>query len=118
MARYRTVYNTLDRPVGIDDDGRTIGGGEYGTVLTTGKAGEQADAAIDRGDLVVVERPAGDGPVNPDALAAFDATDALNAADTPEAIAEVADDVDATPTAAAKRAAAKRAAETQEAQAR
>ena len=110
MARYRTVYNTLDRPVALDDDGRTIGGGEYGSALTTGKAGEVADAAIDRGDLVVVTRPKGDD-LNDDARAAFDATDALNAAPDDEALAEVAEQVDATPTAAAKRAAAKQAQE-------
>jgi len=111
MARYRTVYNPLDVPVAIDDDGRTLGGREYGTVLVTGKPGEAAADAIERGSLVVVERPAADVEVGVDAREAFDATDALNAADTPEELAEVADAVEATPTTAAKRAADKAAKE-------
>lgn len=104
MARYRTAYNTTDRPVVIDDDGRIAAGGEWTPVLASH---DLVRAAVDRGDLVFVDDPGGDEKGHPDAVAAFAAVEALNAAAGPEELAEVADNLDATPTPAAKRAAAR-----------
>lgn len=104
MARYRTAYNTLDRPVVVDDDGRVAAGGEWSPVLASH---ELVKAAVERGDLVFVDEPT--GGAEGQAGEAFAATTALNDADTPEELATVAEDVGATPTPAAKRAAEKAA---------
>lgn len=102
--RYRVAYNTTDRPVPIDDDGRIAPGGEWTPVLA---AAEQVRDAIAAGVLVLVDEPDDLDGIHPDARAAIDATAALNEAAGPEELAEVADDVDATPTPAARKAAAR-----------
>lgn len=102
MGRYRTAYNPTDVPVVIDDDGRVAAGREWSPVLASH---ELVKAAVERGGLVFVDEPK-DG-ADGQAGDAFAATNALNDADTPEELAEVAQDVGATPTPAAKRAAEK-----------
>lgn len=49
---HEVVYNTTDAPVIADDEGRVIGGGEWGAVDTTA---DTVKRALDRGDLVTVE---------------------------------------------------------------
>lgn len=111
MARYVTAYNPTDRPVVIDDEGRTVAGRSWAPVI---RQAEEVRGAYERGDLVTVSRPADDDELDPQAVEAFDATDELNEADGPEELAEVAEDTGATPTKAARKAAAR----TQEAKAR
>lgn len=101
---YITVFNTTDRPVPIDDEGRSLPGGEWGPVLTTA---DQVQAALDAGHLVKVDTPAKDANVNPAAAAAFAATAELEKARKkgPDELADVAAVQAATPTRAAARAA-------------
>lgn len=47
---YATAKNTSAAPLVIDEDGRTIGGGEWGTVDTTSTT---VRAAVDAGSIVV-----------------------------------------------------------------
>ena len=104
---YVTAYNTTDRPVLIDDEGRTLGGGEWGPVLTTE---EPARMALDAGTLVKVAEPKNLDDVTPEARSAFERTSELEEArksgDT-GAIAEAAEQAAATPTKGARRAAAR-----------
>lgn len=72
---YRTGYNPTTSPVVVDDEGRTIGGRDWGTYDSTERA---ANDALDRRDLIAVrdpdpstEMPPG---VNPRALRAFERT--------------------------------------------
>jgi hypothetical protein len=111
MGRYRTVYNPTDSPVVIDDEGRIAAGREWTPVLASH---ELVRAAVDRAALVFVDPPKDEEGLNPAALDAFHRTAALNEADGPEELAQVADDTGATPTPAAKRAAAKAAAQAEE----
>lgn len=67
---YRTGYNPTDTPVVVDDEGRTIGGREWGTYQTTEDA---AQAALSDGRLLEVEVPDEAG-VNPLATAAHERT--------------------------------------------
>jgi hypothetical protein len=108
-TRYRTVYNVTDRPVPIDDDGRIAAGGEWTPVLASHPL---VRSAVDLGVLVFVTPPDTTGDdvrkaLNPAALAAFDEVERLNTADGPEELAELADELDATPTPAARKAAAR-----------
>lgn len=62
---YKTAFNPGDSPVVVDGEGRTIGGGEWGTVQTTE---DSASAALDSGALVIVEvDDAESGDLNPEA---------------------------------------------------
>lgn len=47
-----TVYNPLDRPVVIDEEGRTIGGGTWAIALTTA---EPVRAGLEAGTLLEVK---------------------------------------------------------------
>ena len=72
---YRTGYNPTVSPVVVDDEGRTIGGREWGTYESTEDAAQQA---IDRRDLIPIKDldPTAETPpgVNPRALQAFEHT--------------------------------------------
>lgn len=50
MPKY---FNTTDGPLVVDEDGRIVGGGEWFEVKQTSKI----KAAIERGDIVVVDSP-------------------------------------------------------------
>lgn len=76
---YRTAGNPTDRPQPAGDDGQTIGGGEFGPVVAAAAAvviaiGDERLRWADRPDDVDTDT------VRPDALEAWDATDAANAA--------------------------------------
>ena len=103
MARYRAAFNPTDRPVVVDDEGRTLAGRAWGPVV---EAAPEVRAARERGELTFVDRPKGDDDLDPAAAAVFDAVDELNAAPDAEAIAEAADEHGAPPTKAARKAAA------------
>jgi hypothetical protein len=66
---YRPAYNVLDRPVVVDDEGRTLGGGEWGVVESTSDAGR---GALARGDVVLVDDDLDTEGTNRDALAAVE----------------------------------------------
>jgi hypothetical protein len=100
MARYKTAFNTLDVPVVVDDEGRSIPGRGWAPVLTSV---DQVRAAVDQGFLVYVTADGDSADIDADAREALAATDALNAADTPEEIADAAETTGATPTKAARR---------------
>ena len=51
---YRTAFNPTDSPQPSSDNGKTIGGGEWGTVDTTDAS---VQASIDSGALLYVEVP-------------------------------------------------------------
>jgi hypothetical protein len=69
MAFNAVVFNTTDAPVTTDDEGRTVGGGEWAAVDTTEDAVQDA---LTRGTLVEVDTPSDTSSINPDAKAAFD----------------------------------------------
>ena len=72
---FRTAYNTTDAPVVVDSEGRSIGGGEWGTVETTEDA---VKAALEAGSLEIIAGELDDGPgQNPDALKAQEETQRL-----------------------------------------
>lgn len=64
-AGYVPVCNVTDRPLVVDGEGRTLGGGEWGATL---KSAEQVKAALGRGELVELDGDAG----TPEAKAAVD----------------------------------------------
>lgn len=64
---YRAAYNVLDRPVPVDDEGRTLEGGGWGTIDATSEAGK---AAIDQGNVVLVDLDTDAPGLNLDALRA------------------------------------------------
>lgn len=68
-----TVFNTSDRPITVDSEGREVGGREWGTADST-FAGVKG--AFDVGTLIKAVIPAG-GDVNPLARAADDRTQRL-----------------------------------------
>lgn len=74
---YRTAWNPADVPVVVDAEGRTIGGGEYGTVDTTDSA---AKALLDAESLLLVSDPPSDADINPALRAALAATEARQVA--------------------------------------
>lgn len=102
---YTTAFNPGDTPVPIDDEGRTLAGGEWGPVLTTT---DQVKSAFDAGRLRKVTAPPKGADVDPRAAAAFAATDELEKARKkgPDELADVAAETAATPTRAAAKAAA------------
>lgn len=61
-----TVYNTTDRPVLLDAEGREVGGREWGTAETTQ---DGAKVALASGSLILADVPEV-GDVNPLAAAA------------------------------------------------
>lgn len=65
---YKTVYNASDAALTVDEEGRVIGGREWGTVNTTDSVSK---GHLDNGTLVVVEKPESDEGQNPDAVSAF-----------------------------------------------
>lgn len=75
MSTHATVYNPTLLPVQVDDDGRVIGAGEWASVR---RRTDVVRRAIDSGSLVVVDKPGGD--LDPEAAAAFAATDEANSA--------------------------------------
>lgn len=66
---YELAYNSTDGPAVIDDEGRTLGGHEFGAV-----EGDRIDAS--EGALIRVTLP--DEDVNPDAADAQARVDKLN----------------------------------------
>ncbi len=70
-----TVGNPTAQPVLVSDDGKSLGGGEFGSVDDSQQAVRDALAS---GLLLTVDRPSDSKDLNPGALAAFDATDAQN----------------------------------------
>lgn len=70
---YRTAYNTTESPVVVSDDGRVIGGLDWGTVETTDEYARQALAA---NLLTVQDEPDEDqkASMNPRALEAHERT--------------------------------------------
>jgi hypothetical protein len=73
--RFRTVYNTGDSPVIVDQEGHVIGGGEWGTIDFRDKVAKEH---LHSGLLVEVKAPE-EGTFNPDAKTAIDATEEANA---------------------------------------
>lgn len=71
MSGYVPVCNVTDRPVVIDGEGRTLGGGEWGAAL---KSTDQAKGALERSELVELDGDAG----TPEAKAAVDLARILN----------------------------------------
>lgn len=71
---HKTAFNTTDQPVTVDAEGRMIGGQEWGSINTTA---DEAKALLEQGIIVIVDKPGDDADVNPEAAAAFDATDRL-----------------------------------------
>jgi hypothetical protein len=65
------VFNAGDSPVVVSDDGRTIGGGEWGSAQSTD---DTVKAAIAAGRLVTVDAPDADGDLNPVARESLDRT--------------------------------------------
>lgn len=65
-----TVFNTTDRPVMLDDEGREVGGHDWGTADTTQ---QPAKDALGSGSIVKADIPSG-GDVNPLAREAADRT--------------------------------------------
>ena len=79
---FRTYFNTTDTAVLVSDDGRQIDGSTWGSADPDD---ERAATAIDAGLIVEVDPPsksAKPDTINPVAVAAFRATDELNAAPT------------------------------------
>jgi hypothetical protein len=73
---YVTVFNDSDSPVVVSDDGRVVGGGDWGTAFTTDQAVKDA---FDADQLVKVEAPDGDmSGLNPNAVAALEQTARFN----------------------------------------
>lgn len=70
---YVVAYNATDRPVTIDDEGRVLGGHEWGPV---NRAAGPAKAALDAERLVELDKPRGDLP--PDVQAAIQAATELD----------------------------------------
>lgn len=70
---YRTAYNPTASPVVVDDEGRIIGGREWGTYDTTEQA---AKDALGRRDLIATDDPEGEPAAdsNPTAMAAIQRT--------------------------------------------
>lgn len=71
---YVPAHNVTDRPVAIDFEGRTLGGGEWGPVDRTDDA---VEAAVEAGVLVLVEVDPKVKDLASDALDAHDAAQAL-----------------------------------------
>jgi hypothetical protein len=70
-------YNTTDRPVLLDAEGRSLGGGEFGAVDTTS---DEVKAAVDRGDLQLLRNLKDDGELEAVAAAALAEVNELEAA--------------------------------------
>jgi hypothetical protein len=71
---YVTVFNPSDSPVLLDEQGRSVGGGEWSPAETTDSV---TKAALDSGGLLKVEAPEGDFDRNrqsPQAIEAFERT--------------------------------------------
>jgi hypothetical protein len=66
-----TVFNTTDRPVVLDAEGREVGGGEWGTADSTAEA---AKAGLEPGGGLVRAEIPDTGDVNPQARAAAERT--------------------------------------------
>lgn len=100
---YVAAYAPGDTPVVIDRDGRTLGGREWGPVLTTE---EEAKSAFADGRLIKVAAEDLDA-ANPDARAAIEAAAELEETRKkaePVEVAKAAEKADATPTRSARRA--------------
>ena len=100
---YVAAYNAGDTPVVIDRDGRTLGGREWGPVLTTE---EEVRQAFDSDRLVKVGADDLDN-ANPEARSAIEAAAALEETRKnaePADVATAAADAGATPTRSARRA--------------
>jgi hypothetical protein len=104
---YIPVHNPTEQPVVIDAEGRIIGGGEWGTVLTTEPAAKEA---IDAGRLVRVAAYDDTTGLDPAAAQALQEAAELEDArkDGPEELAEAADRAGATKTKSAAKAAAQK----------
>lgn len=68
---YQTVFNRLDTPVVIDTEGRSIGGGEWGTVNTEEEAVKRA---LEAEWLTEVEEREDTDNIDPRAAEAFEQT--------------------------------------------
>lgn len=66
---HKTAYNPTDGPMVVDEEGRVIGGRDWGTVNTTDPV---AKVLLDDDSILLVDRS---DDMNPDATAAFDRTD-------------------------------------------
>lgn len=100
---YQAAYNPGDTPVVIDRDGRTLGGREWGPVLTTE---EDAKAAFSDGRLIKVAAEDLDS-ANADARSAIEAAAELERTRKeaePAELATAAADAGTTPTRSARRA--------------
>jgi hypothetical protein len=76
VVTYVTVFNDSDSPVVVSDDGRVVGGGDWGTALTTDRSVKDA---LDADQLVKVEAPDGDtSGMNPNAVTALEQTARFN----------------------------------------
>lgn len=71
---YSTAYNRTESPIVVDEDGRTLGGGEWGTVDTTGELVKAAQAA---GWVVVFPDLEATADTAPDAREAIEQTKAI-----------------------------------------
>jgi hypothetical protein len=101
---HKTAFNTTDQPVAIDEEGRRIGGREWGTINTTDPVAKQA---LEDGLIVITERPAGNDEINPQAAEAFAVTEAAaELAELPaDEVKQLVDDDDATKAEAVEKAA-------------
>jgi hypothetical protein len=70
-------FNTTDRPVLIDAEGRSLGGGEPGAVDTTS---DEVKAAVERGDLQLLRNLKDHGELDPAVAAALAEVEELEAA--------------------------------------
>lgn len=73
---YKTAFNPSDTAVAVSDDGRVIGGHEWGTVDTTDPVGARL---LDAGALILVDAPGDDADTSKVAAAAFERTDEITA---------------------------------------
>lgn len=70
----RTAFNTTDRPLVVDDEGRVVPGLDWGTVSTTN---DRVTSLLDQGLLVLVDEPKGGVDADSPAADAFDRTRAV-----------------------------------------
>lgn len=69
---YRTIFNTSDHPVVVDELGHVVGGHEWGTVETTD---EVAKPLLDSGTLIEAEAGDPSNDLDPRAVAAQERTE-------------------------------------------
>jgi hypothetical protein len=72
---FRPAFNGTDQPLVIDDDGRTLGGNEWGAVDADT---DRVKTHVEAGSLIVVDPESISEAANPDAVAAKAHADRAN----------------------------------------